>query len=105
MGFCGKLCTYLVLLVAIAIGLVLSGAVAKITPLMKFIDSFSIGGNPVLMGIVPAVHRGTPWGYTFEELQATDLSGQVIVITGGNIGLGYWTALNLAKQDAKVGKG
>ena len=105
MGFCGKLCTYLVLLLAVAIGIMLSGVLAQITPLMRFIDSLTVGGDPVLKGIVPAVHRGTPWGYTFEELQATDLSGRVIAITGGNIGLGYWTALNLAKQDAKVGKG
>ena len=104
MGCCAKLCTFLVLFLAVSVGLILSGALAEVTPLMKFLDSLSFGGKEMLKGMVPAIHRGTPWGYTFEELQATDLSGQVVLITGGNIGLGYWTAYHLAKQDAQVGK-
>ena len=103
MGLCGKLCTFLVLIIAVLIGLVLSGTLAQITPLMKFLDNFKVDGKQVLLGFAPALHRGTPWGYTFEELEATDLSGKVILVTGGNIGLGYWTAYHLAKQDAEVG--
>ena len=67
MGRYGKLCTNLVLLVAIVAGLVLSGTIAQITPLMKFIDSYEISGKKVLLGMFPALHRGTPWGYTYEE--------------------------------------
>ena len=103
MGACGKICTFLVVLTAVLIGLVLSGTLAQITPLMRFIDNVKVNGKPVMLGMAPALHRGTPWGYTYEELEDTDLSGKVILVTGGNIGLGYWTAYNLAKQNAEVG--
>ena len=104
MGRCGKLCNFVVLLLAGLIGLILSGILAKLTPLMKFLDSLTLGGKDVMKGLVPAIYRGTPWGYTFEELQDMDLSGQVVLITGGNSGLGYWTAYHLAKQGAQIGK-
>ena len=104
MGLFGKTCTLLVLLIAFVIGLALSGTLAKVTPLMHYIDTYNVGGKPILLGASPALHHGTPWGYTYEELEQTDLSGKVILVTGGNIGLGYWTAHNLAKQDAQVGR-
>lgn len=103
MGCATKCCTMLVLFVAVAIGLVLSGALAEITPLMRYLDEGKVTGFDNLKGLVPAFHRGAPWGYTHEELSATDLTGQVILVTGGNIGLGFSTAKLLAKQNAEVG--
>ena len=103
MGFVTKCCGFLVLFVAVAIGMVLSGALAEITPLMKFLDQGKVVGTDSLKGLIPAFHRGTEWGYTFEDLEKTDLKGQTILVTGGNIGLGYSTAKLLAKQKANVG--
>lgn len=52
------------------------------------------------MGMLPAMHDGEAWGFTHDEMP--DLTGHVVVVTGGNTGLGYWTARHLAAKRAKV---
>jgi len=53
-----------------------------------------------MKGMAPAMHDGIPWGFSIEEIP--DLSDEVIVVTGANVGLGYWTAHHLAAQNATV---
>eukprot|EP00658_Telonema_sp_P-2_P009753 TRINITY_DN13620_c0_g1_i1.p1 TRINITY_DN13620_c0_g1~~TRINITY_DN13620_c0_g1_i1.p1 ORF type:complete len:433 (-),score=118.76 TRINITY_DN13620_c0_g1_i1:282-1475(-) len=52
------------------------------------------------MGMSPALHDGTPWGFT--EADMPDLTGQTLLVTGGNVGLGYWTAYHMAKAKGSV---
>ena len=54
----------------------------------------------VLMGMVPALHAGVPWGFTLADMP--DLAGHVAVVTGANTGIGYWTARHLADAGATV---
>eukprot|EP01062_Namystynia_karyoxenos_P020853 TRINITY_DN17902_c0_g1_i1.p1 TRINITY_DN17902_c0_g1~~TRINITY_DN17902_c0_g1_i1.p1 ORF type:complete len:398 (+),score=134.80 TRINITY_DN17902_c0_g1_i1:86-1195(+) len=52
------------------------------------------------VGIVPASHRGTPWGFTHDQIP--QLKGKTAVVTGANTGLGYSSALFLARAGARV---
>merc|ERR1719401_1808166 len=53
-----------------------------------------------MKGMFPAMHEGTPWGFTLDEMP--DLTGQTILVTGANVGLGYWTAYHAAAKGATV---
>jgi len=99
LGCCGKFCAILVLLMAIGIGALVSGLLRQ-WGLFSFLDGFEVGGKASLKGIVPAMHDGTPWGFSLDEMP--DLSNEVIVVTGANVGLGYWTAHHLAAKNATV---
>jgi len=48
----------------------------------------------------PAIHEGTPWGFSIDAMP--DLTGQTYLVTGANVGLGYWTARHLAASKATV---
>lgn len=58
--------------------------------------------NPRGIGLFPAWNYGIEWGYTFEELNASDLTGQTAIVTGANSGIGYEIALALARLGASV---
>lgn len=59
--------------------------------------------QPNLVGLTPAfMDKSEPWGYTFDELYSNDLSGQKALVTGGNSGVGFETALALARLGANV---
>jgi len=96
---CSKTCPILVSLLAIGLGALLSGHLRK-WGLFSFLDGFEPGGKASLKGIAPAMHDGVAWGFTVDELP--DLSNEVIVVTGANVGLGYWTAHHLAAKNATV---
>lgn len=89
----------MVALVAVLLGLLLSGALAK-TGIFRRIDSWELGRGQVLKGLAPVFHEGTAWGFTLEQLP--ELDGRVAVVTGACSGLGYWSAHHLAHAGATV---
>jgi len=52
-----------------------------------------------MRGLIPAIHKG-PWRFSEEEIP--NLNEHTSVITGGNVGLGYWTAYHIAKAGGRV---
>jgi len=87
-------------LLAVLIGAVYSGLLAKLG-FIALLDGLDVGmGGPMLKGSTPAFHVGTPWGFTLDRMP--DLSGQSFVVTGANVGLGYWTAYHMAASNASL---
>lgn len=87
-GTCFKLVGVLVAILAVGIGF-LTTEYAK--PVFKFIDQFEGSRGTFFKGMMPAFQEHEPWGFTHEELGKLNLKGEVIVVTGANVGLGYWT--------------
>lgn len=89
-----------VAIVAIVVGIVSSGALTR-TGIFRWQDSH-VGerGGTLFKGMFPVHHEGIPWGFTHEEMAALDLTGETILVTGANVGLGYWTARHLAASGA-----
>ncbi|GAX26371.1 hypothetical protein FisN_2Hh211 [Fistulifera solaris] len=56
---------------------------------------------PPLEGLSPAF-ADEPWGFSFEDLNKQNLSGQRALVTGANSGIGYEVARQLAKLGAEV---
>jgi len=90
------------LLVAIIIGSCLNEDtnLLKHLGVFRFMDRFEGYRGRFFMGMTPAIHEGTPWG--FKPSDIPDLSGQTFVVTGGNVGLGYWSAYHLAAKKGTV---
>jgi NAD(P)-dependent dehydrogenase (short-subunit alcohol dehydrogenase family) len=109
MGRCVRYTAILAAVSATLIGLLVSGGL-KAAGLFRWQDRWEgfghllLGeeGEPFMKGMMPAHHEGTPWGFTHAEMAALDLSGATIVVTGANVGLGYWTAHHLAAAGAQV---
>jgi len=102
MGLISKCCKYsaiLVALFAIFLGALISGTL-KQTGIFRWVDTYQGRRGQSFKGMFPAMHEGTPWGFTVEEIP--DLTGQTILVTGGNVGLGYWTAYHMAAKNATV---
>lgn len=100
MGCCARSCTYLVLLVAIIVGMLFAG-IPQQAGLFRYIDDLpDSNGNQFQRGMTPLLHEGTPWGFTEDDMP--DLTGQHFIVTGANVGLGYWTAFHLAKAGGTV---
>lgn len=96
----GKLLTVgasLVGVVAVLIGLLFS-PIPRNLGLYRWIAS----RIPHLVGLTPAFLIDGEWGYTFEELYSSDLTGQNAIVTGANSGVGYETSLALARLGASV---
>lgn len=98
-GTCFKCSAFFVALFAIFVGALISGAV-KQTGIFRWADSYVGSRGTFIKGMFPAMHEGTPWGFTLEEIP--DLTGQTILVTGANVGLGYWTAYHMAAKNATV---
>lgn len=101
LGFVGKLVAVGVALAAILVGLLLSGAIEK-TGAFRALDQFEGSRGFFFKGMFPALHEGAPWGFTHDQMSALDLSGETHLVTGANVGLGYWTARHLAASGAHV---
>lgn len=86
----------LVVIVSVFLGLFISGA---------FVDmglenvKRTEHGYPSALGLTPLIYTGE-WGFNFEDIP--DLSGKRALVTGANVGLGYYTSLHLARNGADV---
>jgi retinol dehydrogenase-14 len=86
------------------------GFVAVIVGLLFSSIPANLGFYRWLVTIEPAYTALSPaflpddykWGYTFEQLHNNDLTGQHAIVTGANSGVGYESALALAKLGASV---
>jgi len=96
---CCKCSAILVALFAVFVGALFSGAL-KQTGIFRFVDTYHGSRGQFFKGMFPAMHEGTPWGFTVDEIP--DLTGQTILVTGANVGLGYWTAWHMAAKNATV---
>lgn len=63
---------------------------------------YSLEKVRMLVGIVPLVTSRSGWKFTHTDLHELDLTGKTTIVTGSNIGLGYWTAKHLASRGATV---
>jgi NAD(P)-dependent dehydrogenase (short-subunit alcohol dehydrogenase family) len=98
-GCCCKFSAVLVALFAILIGTLISGHLKK-TGIFQYHDRYETSRGTFFKGMMPVHHEGTPWGFT--EAEIPDLTGETILVTGGNVGLGYWTAYHMAAKSANV---
>ena len=83
------LLAFLVLLVAVFLGLLTSGFLANHTPLFRYMDQYHSGRGKIFMGGSPGTHEKDEWGYSLEQFVSLDLAGKNYVITGGNSGMAY----------------
>jgi hypothetical protein len=97
LSFCVKFAALNVVFIAVLVALAFNGT---LKPLAVYMDSYETSRGLYFRGMVPAMHGDTPWGFTLEEMP--DLTGETIFVTGGNVGLGYWTAYHLAANKATV---
>lgn len=104
LGCLCKCTAFVVALCAILVGLLTSGVLAQHTSLFQWLDETDVFGRKILLGLTPHFHQDKPWGYTFEQLRELDLASTRVLITGGNSGLGYWSAYHLARSGAQVGE-
>ncbi len=81
---------------AIGVGLLVS-PLSRQYPIFHWINFISSSHTRVLPVLAPM-----PWGYTFEQLQQTDLAGQTALVTGANSGIGFEIARALSQQGASV---
>lgn len=102
MGLLGTCCTCLAVLVAlfaVLVGTLFSGHLRK-TGIFSQLDRMEYSSGPFFKGMFPATHDAEPWGFTADAMP--DLTGETHLVTGGNVGLGYWSAHHLAKAKATV---
>jgi len=55
---------------------------------------------PAARGMVPLMHKTVPYNFTADEIP--DQTGKVIIVTGANSGLGFWTCYHLLSKGATV---
>lgn len=99
MGFmrtCACCSTLVVALVAIFLGALFGGHLSSLGPLMNVL---SPEGHQSALGLLPATIKGD-WHFAYDKIP--DLTGKVALVTGANSGVGYWTALHLARKGAEV---
>ena len=85
---------------AVAVGLLLSSIPTKLG-FYRWLATRD-PSNPRGIGMFPAWNYGVEWGYTFEQLYRSDLTGQTAIVTGANAGIGYEISLALARLGASV---
>jgi len=94
MAKCGCLCVSAFLAAALAVlaGMMHAGRLRFIAPYFAMLHQN--------IGMSPAVWGDKPWLYEYTSLPRLD--GKVAIVTGANSGVGFWTAVHLARQGAHV---
>jgi len=82
-------CTKTVLLFAIGTGV-----------FFRFGFQYAEDAVPAIAGLIPLFHQHKPRAFT--ESDIPNLSGKTHLVTGANVGLGYWTAYHIAKNNGRV---
>lgn len=96
MGKIINCCAVLVAFVAAFIGACLAGLPRKLGLFTYYDKNFYME-----RGTIPAMLEGQEWGFQFSDIP--DLTGKTALVTGPSLnGLGYWTALHLARKGADV---
>jgi NAD(P)-dependent dehydrogenase (short-subunit alcohol dehydrogenase family) len=101
-GSCGDKTSTLWLGNAIQIILIVFLALFSGIPTKLGLFRFIATHVPETVGMTPAFNYGVVDGYTFEQLDGLDLSGQKALVTGGNSGVGYECAHRLIELGADV---
>ena len=99
-GKAGCCCAVFVVSVSVLLGCFHLGALRSLGVYQlqgRFGDKFN---NHQWLGLSPVIYGNTPWAYEYSMLP--DLGGKVALVTGANSGVGYWTALHLARKGAHV---
>ena len=92
MGYIGsilKIGAFLSMLIAIFVGLLISGSLAEFG-VFKY--------TPSVRGMFPVSLSSAEHAAAFKFDDLGDLTGHNSLVTGANVGLGYWTAYHLAKK-------
>mmetsp|Transcript_48627 Transcript_48627/g.135874 ORF Transcript_48627/g.135874 Transcript_48627/m.135874 type:complete len:369 (-) Transcript_48627:19-1125(-) len=89
---CGGCCAFLVGIVAVLAGSFHAGKLNFLARGLAVLPYFS--------GMSPTYYGDKPWRYEYSQLPRLD--GKVAIVTGANAGVGFWTALHLARQGAHV---
>ena len=90
------------LTLAIGIALLLSGTLRDWGLTQPLDEMRRSNGDMRLYGTFPFLH---PKPYSFDFDKIPNLKGQVAVVTGANTGLGFYTAMHLARNGAEVRMG
>jgi hypothetical protein len=95
MGCCGPKC---IVIFAILVGLVWSGALAKlgVLPLLTKLDPTYVQLilqelNFRLIGFIPSMTDNIDTAFNYDDVPNGALDGKIALVTGANSGLGYWT--------------
>ena len=100
MGFV-KILAYSAFLVAL---LMVSTALVFLTPIPTNLGFYRWVSeiSPETVGLSRAYLHGVSWGYSFDDLHKTNLTGQNAIVVGSNSGIGYEMTLALTQLGAKV---
>ena len=84
--------------VACIIGFFASGG-ARQLGVFKYLDEH---GPTDTIGGFPLIHVEEDWRFKHDTVKDGALKGKLYLVTGANVGLGYWTAHYLAKKGGNV---
>mmetsp|Transcript_9840 Transcript_9840/g.11217 ORF Transcript_9840/g.11217 Transcript_9840/m.11217 type:complete len:382 (-) Transcript_9840:162-1307(-) len=91
-------CTFIFGLLAVILGGLLSGEFSRLGVIRYVVED--IISDPALYGMCPAFVDQTVPHWDYSSIKPGELNGKVALVTGGNSGLGFSTAMQLALKGA-----